>query len=169
MIKTERLTLIPLTPQQLESGLESIKSLAADLNIPIVEDLISGVAERAVRMKIEKMRSVPPSLHPWFTYWLVVIDCENIGAGMVGFKGNPDGGGEVEIGYGINSIYQSRGYMSEAVKALIKWAFSHPECKAINATDVRPDNYPSQKVLVKCGFAEVKVDSTGISYQLRKE
>lgn len=169
MIKTERLTLIPLTPQHLESGLKSIKSLAAELKIPIVEDLITGNTERAVRMKIEKMRAVPKELHPWFTYWLIVINCENIGAGMVGFKGNPDENGEVEIGYGINSIYQSRGYMSEAVRALIKWAFDHPDCKVINAPNVLPHNYPSQKVLVKTGFDEIKADATGISYQLRKD
>lgn len=169
MIKTERLTLIPLTVRQLELGSSSIKQLAAELNIPLVENLISGNAERAVNMKIAKMQSIPEELHPWFTYWLIVIDSEKIGAGLVGFKGNPDAKGEVEIGYGINPIFQSRGYMSEAVKALIEWAFSHPECKAINATNVVPDNFPSQKVLVKNCFNEVEATPSGITFQLRKD
>lgn len=169
MIKTERLTLIPLTLQHLETGLTSIKDLAIDLDIPIVEDLISGAVERAVCMKIGKMQSVAEKLHDWYTYWLIVIECEHIGAGLVGFKGHPDENGEVEIGYGINSIFQSRGYMSEAVRAMIRWAFDHPECKAINAANVRLDNYPSQKVLIKCGFSEISSSEEGITFQLRKE
>ncbi len=169
MIKTERLTLIPLSIHQLETGLASIKQLAAEMNIPLVENLISGTAERAINMKIGKMQSISEELHPWFTYWLIVIDSENIGAGLVGFKGNPDANGEVEIGYGIDPIYQSRGYMSEAVKALVEWAFSHPECKAINATNVVPNNFPSQKVLVKNCFEEIAATATGISFQLRKD
>ncbi len=169
MIKTERLTLIPLTLKQLETGLKSIKQLALELNIPIIENLISGNTERAVYMKVGKMHSVPEELHPWFTYWLIVIDGENIGAGMAGFKGNPDKNGEVEIGYGIDPIYQSRGYMSEAVKALVDWAFSHPECKAINAPNVLPNNFPSQKVLVKNCFEEISSTPSGITFQLRKE
>lgn len=169
MIKTERLKLIPLTLKQLETGSSSIKQLAAELNIPLVENLISGNAERAINMKIGKMQSISEELHPWFTYWLIVIDSENIGAGMVGFKGNPDANGEVEIGYGIDPIFQSHGYMSEAVKALIEWAFSHPECKAINATNVLLDNFPSQKVLVKNCFKEIEATTAGISFQLRKE
>jgi RimJ/RimL family protein N-acetyltransferase len=169
MIQTERLTLFPLTLRQLEIGLTSISSFAADLNILIVEDLFTGTVEHAVRMKIEKMRKVTESLHPWLTYWLIRIDCENIGAGLVGFKGNPDKKGEVEIGYGINSIYQNRGYMSEAARAMIQWAFTHPECKAINAANVKHDNYPSHKVLVKTGFQEVEENEEGISYQLCKD
>jgi RimJ/RimL family protein N-acetyltransferase len=169
MIQTERLTLFPLSLRQLETGLSSIKSLAADLNILIVEDLFAGTAENAVRMKIEKMHMVPGSLHPWFTYWLIRIDCENIGAGFLGFKGNPDEKGEVEIGYGINSIYQNRGYMSEAVRAMIQWAFTHSECEVINATNVKQDNYSSHKVLVKTGFKEVRENEEGITYQLCKD
>jgi RimJ/RimL family protein N-acetyltransferase len=168
MIQTDRLTLIPLTLQQLETGLASIKQLSTEMNLPIVSDLISGNAERAVQMKIEKMRAAPPDLHAWFTYWLIVINKEGIGAGLVGFKGNPDNTGAVEIGYGINSIFQGRGYMSEAVSAMIGWAFDHPECKKITAIGVLPGNLASRKVLVKNEFFEVRSDTDGVDYELTK-
>lgn len=106
--------------------------------------------------------------HPWQTYWLIVLRDENIGVGLVGFKGKPDAAGEVEIGYGIDPVYQGKGYMTEAVGALVKWAFAHQECKAITAHEVRVDNYPSQKVLVKNGFIETNETGTAIDFILRR-
>ena len=168
MILSHSIKLVRLTLPQLETGLRSIRDLAAELNTPLVENLFVGDALRAVTMKIDKMRKVPQQLHPWFTYWLIVILCENTGAGLVGFKGEPDANGEAEIGYGIDPFYQNRGYMTEAVREMVNWAFSHPQCLAITAKDVRLDNYPSQKVLVKTGFAETGSDEHGVSFRLAK-
>lgn len=166
MIHTGYLTLVPLTLQQLETGLASIKQLSAEMGLPLVSDLITENAERAVRIKIEKMRAAPEALHAWFTYWLIVIDSEKIGAGLIGFKGSPDETGTVEIGYGINPIFQGRGYMTEAVKAMVKWAFSHPECKKITAIGVLQDNFASRKVLVKNQFRELESDTGSVDYEL---
>ncbi len=170
MIHTGCMTLIPLTLQQLETGLSSIKQLSAEMGIPLVSDLITENAERAVKIKIEKMRAVPELLHPWFTYWLIVIDKEGIGAGLVGFKGSPDVSGSVEIGYGINPIFQGRGYMTEAVRAMVEWAFSHLECEKITAIGVLQDNFASRKVLVKNQFRELEsdADADGVDYELER-
>ena len=168
MIHTGCMTLIPLTLQQLETGLSSIKQLSAEMGIPLVSDLITENAERAVKIKIEKMRAVPELLHPWFTYWLIVIDKEGIGAGLVGFKGSPDVSGTVEIGYGINPIFQGRGYMTEAVRAMVEWAFSHLECEKITAIGVLQDNFASRKVLVKNQFRELESDADGVDYELER-
>lgn len=163
-----RLALVPLTLEQLKLGLVSLNDLSASVGVPIVSSLFDGVVERAVKMKIEKMGKVPPALHPWYTYWLIVLNEENTAAGMVGFKGIPNAKGEVEIGYGIDPVFQGRGYMSEAVTELIAWAFEHPECKAITATAVLLHNLASQKVLLKNGFVETGQDEKGISFRLDK-
>ncbi len=165
-ITTPRLTLIPLTVEQLETGLRSLNDLSASVGVSLVASLFEGIVDRAVRLKIEKMKTVPHSLHPWYTYYLIVINAEQIGAGMVGFKGSPDELGQVEIGYGIDPIFQRHGYMSEAVQGIIAWAFSHRECLAITATGVLVDNFASQKVLLKNGFIETGQDEHGIHYRL---
>lgn len=165
-ITTSRLKLIPFTREQLVSGLESLNDLSAMIGVPLVESLFDGVVHRAVTMKVEKMRLADKKLHSLYTYWLIVVVEENIGIGMVGFKGAPNERGEVEIGYGVDPIFQRRGYMSEAVKALIAWAFSHPECRAITATNVLLHNFASQKVLQRNCFVEVRQDEHGISYRL---
>lgn len=142
-----------MTLHNLETGLVSTKQLSTDLNVPIVADLMGGVAAEAIEKKLAIMRDLPPDLHPWCTYWLIVLECDNIAMGLVGFKGVPNAEGSVEFGYGINAIYQGRGYMTEAVEALVDWAFSHPECRRVTAF-TQPDNIASRKVLVKNGFEE---------------
>jgi ribosomal-protein-alanine N-acetyltransferase len=164
MIKTQRLTLIPLTMQNLETGLGSIRQLSTDLNIPIVADLMEGASAEAIHKKLEIMGGLTPALHKWCTYWLIVLECDNVAMGLVGFKGVPDEQGAVEIGYGIDSIYQGRGYMTEAVEALVDWAFAQPECRLVNAF-THPDNIASRKVLLKNGFVEMGTDGEEIRYQ----
>ena len=169
MLTTERLTLIPLSLAQLKTGLSSIPCLSDEIHLQLVPGLFEGVVQRAVSMKIEKMNSQPESVHDWFTYWLIVITRENLGVGLVGYKGYPDSKGEVEIGYGIDQAYRRQGYMSEAVDALVKWAFNHPECKRITAPGVLKENIGSQRTLVHTGFDRVGESPTEIDYLLVKE
>ena len=83
--------------------------------------------------------------HPWFTYWLIVVESISFGAGLVGYKGLPDHKGAVEIGYGIDPGYQNHGYTTEAAQALIRWAFHQPNCGAVTAHAVQ--NPASDRVL----------------------
>jgi [ribosomal protein S5]-alanine N-acetyltransferase len=168
MIHTNRLKLIPLTHEQLQAGLQSLHDLSSSVGVPIVDSLFDGIVQRAVTMKIEKMKKAPDGQHAWFTYWLIVIKSEKIGAGMVGYKGIPNPAGEVEIGYGIDEVFRSHGYMTEAVCALVDWAFSHPECSAVTATNVLINNFGSQKVLIKSGFKEISSDEKFINYRLER-
>lgn len=168
MLKSIRLNLIPLTAQQLETGLQSIKQLSMELNIPIIADLMSGVAAETITKKLAIMHDLPPELHPWCTYWLMVDICDNLAMGLVGFKGAPDADGSVEIGYGVNSIYQGRGYMTEGVGALLEWAFSHAECRQVTAFTL-PANIASRKVLVKNGFREISSAGEEIQYRRTRD
>lgn len=168
MLKSKRLNLIPLTALQLETGLSSIKQLSMELNIPIIADLMSGVAAEAINKKLVIMRDLPLELHPWCTYWLMVDNCDNLAMGLVGFKGVPDADGSVEIDYGINSIYQGRGYMTEGVGALVDWAFTHPGCRQVTAFTL-PGNIASRKVLVKNGFIEIGSKGEEIEYRKTRD
>lgn len=165
-INTPRLKLIPLDLTQLELVLQNVDKLEAALNITIARTLITGRVRRAIGMKIEKMKKADVSQHDWFTYWLVVIKEENIGAGMLGFKGYPNTEGSTEIGYGIDVAYQNKGYMSEAVQALISWGFTHPFCKVITATEV--ENPASSRLLEKIGAEIVEQTSKSTSWRIQR-
>ena len=56
-----------------------------------------------------------------------------------------------EIGYNINRSFWRKGYATEAVKALIQWAFNAPQVIAIEA-ETESENTASIRVLEKCGF-----------------
>ena len=90
-----------------------------------------------------------PDKWEWFTMWVIELhDGTHIGG--LCFKGI-DTDGVAEIGYGISEEYQSKGYATEAVKAISDWAFKNPNLNAIEA-EADPDNIASIRVLEKCGF-----------------
>ena len=79
------------------------------------------------------------------------------------FKGIDDKG-IVEIGYGINEGYGNRGYMTEAVRAIVKWASEQPNVNHIEA-EAEENNYASIRVLEKCNFVpNGKIGEEGIRF-----
>lgn len=150
-IHTERLRLIALTPEHLQLCLEDPARLEGELGVALSPDLVSEPVRRASRIKLDKMSVTPAEAHPWYTYWLLVIGAEEVGAGLAGFKGEPNRQGEVEIGYGIDPAYRNRGYTTEAVRALIAWALAHANCRSVVA-ETRKGNGASGRVLAKVGM-----------------
>jgi GrpB-like predicted nucleotidyltransferase (UPF0157 family)/RimJ/RimL family protein N-acetyltransferase len=153
-IETERLLLHPLTKVQLQTSLDDPAQLAQELGVSLADDLFDDPVPRAISMKLKKMADMVEADHPWVTYWLIIPKEMPSGAGMVGFKGYPNEKGEVEIGYGMQPAFQNKGYMTEAVAALLDWALARPECTAVTSwTDVT--NQPSIRVLEKVGMRQI--------------
>ncbi len=165
-ISTAHLNLIPLSLTQLEYSLLDIPGFEQQLGLMIARDFFTDRVRRAIGMKIAKMKIADVAQHAWLTYWLIVVKEVNIGAGMLGFKGYPNAEGSTEIGYGIAPAYQGKGYMSEAVQALIDWAFAHPFCKTITATDV--ENPASSRLLERLGAIRVGGNEKSTSWEIRK-
>ena len=150
-LRTKRLKLIPLTLTQLQLYLVSPRQLEKELGYPIARGNFNDTVTRAINIKISKMAQADERGHPWYTYWLIVITAQARGAGLAGFKDYPNEQGEVEIGYGIDPAFRNKGYTTEAVQALIAWAFQHSHCTAVIAETVEP-NAPSHRVLEKVGM-----------------
>lgn len=165
-IQTQRLLLVPLTLSQLQLYLTNLPALEAKLGYSISREVLTERVKGAIRTKIEKMTGMDAAHHPWQTYWLIIVSENNFGAGLAGFKGVPNESGSVEIGYGIEPVYQNQGYMSEAVKALVDWAFQHPFCNTITATAVK--NPASRRLLEKLSAHLVAEDETSTSWEIRR-
>ncbi len=150
MIQTPRLFLLPLSYAQLERCLSDLPALEAELGFTVAREIFTEDVTRAIGMKLAKMETLPLELHPWQTYWLVVLlEPEKIGAGLIGFKGYLNVRGEAEVGYGIAPQFQGQGYTTEALRALCTWAFRDPACRAVTATTVV--NPASNRILHKVG------------------
>lgn len=166
-IATERCTLAALTEAQLRQALSHPEQLAENLGCSLADGAFSEASRRAIYVKLEKMEPAPVQLHPWYTYWLIILKKTRIGMGLVGFKGSPDSSGEVEIGYGISPEYQGHGYMTEAVQSLVSWAFLQPGCTSVRAETLRT-NIASHRVLQKSGFLVARETQLEIYWRIRK-
>jgi len=168
-IATDRLSLFPLTLEQLRLYLDEPEELEKGLGLSVSRSIITNRLKRALGMKIEKMDRANESDHPWFSYWLIVIRETSFGAGMAGFKGLPNEKGEVEIGYGIDPECQGKGYMTEAVEALVAWAFQNDRCLSVIAPDTKRSNIASNRVLEKVGMRVYYETEDALYWRIDKE
>ena len=77
--------------------------------------------------------------------------------GSVAFGGKPDAAGAVLIGYAMYPGHEGRGYATEAVKAMVEWAFAQPGVKTVRA--LAPVwNTPAVHVAEKVGMRPVASD-----------
>lgn len=70
---------------------------------------------------------------------------------MVGIGNKEEVDKEIEIAYFISKDQSNNGYITEATKTMIEWCFKTLEIDYLIAI-VELDNFPSQKVVEKCGF-----------------
>ncbi len=151
IVKTERLILFALTREQLELALYDIDRLNAELSIQAEPGVFSEESRQAMMIKISRMDHAERRLHPWYTYFLLVRAADRASVGVCGFKGAPTLFGSVELGYAMQENFRNHGYMTEAVRALVDWAFEHDNCSRVTA-ETLPDNFASQRVLQKAGL-----------------
>jgi [ribosomal protein S5]-alanine N-acetyltransferase len=150
-IETERLILYALSREQIEMALNSVDRLAADLKIQATADIFSDESRQAMMIKITRMDHNERRMHPWYTYFLLVRAADRQAVGVCGFKGAPSLFGSAELGYAMHEDYRNHGYMTEAVRGLVMWAFEHDNCSRVTA-ETLPDNFASQRVLQKAGL-----------------
>jgi [ribosomal protein S5]-alanine N-acetyltransferase len=94
-----------------------------------------------------------PDDAPWWN-WLVVSHDDGMAVGSVAFGGKPDAAGAVLIGYAMYPGHEGHGYATEAVKAMVEWAFAQPGVKTVRA--LAPVwNTPAVHVAEKVGMRPV--------------
>lgn len=82
---------------------------------------------------------------------ILIEKAGRVAVGGLGTKGPPDAAGRVDIGYGLSPHFEGRGYMTEAVGALVAWLLARPEVRRVTA-DCLTTNTGSVRVLEKNGF-----------------
>ena len=73
--------------------------------------------------------------------------------GTCGFFNFNEDALKAELGYELNSSYQGKGIMTEAIGAILEFIFKGTGINRIEAY-VEPENIPSQKLLEKLGFTK---------------
>nr|WP_254842791.1 GNAT family N-acetyltransferase [Bacillus sp. MRMR6] len=85
----------------------------------------------------------------------------------MGFKGKPDDEKSVEVGYGITASEQNKGYATEALNCIVKWAFNSNSVKKIIA-ECLEENSSSIRVLEKLNMTKIHKDKGMLYWQLNK-
>ena len=133
-IKTKRMKLRPMSDDEIEALMKHIDS----------DDLRTAYGEMLGGCKRDPQNRI------WYAPWKMTLKDSQEFIGDLCFKG-PVKNHSVEIGYGIQPEYEGRGYTTEALQALTKWAFGQKDVVFVEA-ETAPDNKASQRVLEKCGF-----------------
>jgi [ribosomal protein S5]-alanine N-acetyltransferase len=71
--------------------------------------------------------------------------------GGLGFLGPPNAAGETAVGYSLLANFHRQGYCTEALSALVGWAFSHAELKTLLIRTYQ-NHRPSIRVAEKLHF-----------------
>ncbi len=150
-LKTERLRIFPLSYEQFDKYLKTNHLLEKELGLVEFPRFLSEETVENIRQNI--LPTVRKTEDPdWFrTIWLIVLKSENTMIGYIGFRADPNEEGEIEIAYGSFENFRKKGYMTEAVAAVLDWAFGQKGVKKVIAeTDF--DNDASHTVLKRNGF-----------------
>ncbi|MEI7661788.1 MAG: GNAT family N-acetyltransferase [Bacteroidota bacterium] len=166
MTETERLILKPLNYSQLVNYIKADHSLEAELNLNQSPRAISPELKEALENTILPNVADPNKNYLYSTLWTIISKEEKIMVGDLCFVGEPDGDGGVEIGYGTYLASRNKGYMTEAVGGLVKWAEGQPEINYISA-DTEKNNIASFSVLEKNGFTRVGETDTLYKWRLQ--
>ena len=148
MVTTERMNIFPISIEKLKEIVEKEKNKMLKI---AYQEMLDGCLEY-------------PENYIWYTLWFMKLkDSENEIVGNLSFKGIDDKG-IVEIGYGINEGYENKGYMTEAVTAMVKWASLQPNVNQIES-EAEESNIASIRVLEKSNFVpNGKVGQEGIRF-----
>jgi len=95
-----------------------------------------------------------PGSSGWLIWYMVLPESPDRGrtlVGSCGFKGKPRGEGLAEAAVSVLPAHRRRGYATEAVSALLDWAFVHRTVRTV-AADASPDDAAMTGLLAKCGF-----------------
>lgn len=150
---TPRLKLVAGTVKLAQAEINDLPAFQALLEIPssaIWPPPLND--ENSQRHFLTSLEKTDPGDAGW-NLWFCIRREPRALVGVAGFKGIPKDG-YVEIGYSMLEAHQRNGNCTEAVRALIAWAFQRPTVQIVVGQTLTGLT-PSIRVMEKCGFVFV--------------
>jgi ribosomal-protein-alanine N-acetyltransferase len=170
-LTTPRLILTPVTLAAINAEIDDRARMGEVLGAEVPADWPPPLNDRNTMRWTRNHLLAHPDAGGWGTwYFMLRRDSRTpllIGNG--GFKGKFVAPGTCEVGYSVMESHHRHGYASEAVSALVEWAFSHPEIDRVVAHTL-PELTPSIRVLEKNGFVRVDevLEEGAIMFELKR-
>lgn len=142
------------SPQSLLALLESEETFQRVFGLRAAEGLRSFFASGDVSPQwLAQLRAARQS-DPWKFGFAVIDRASALVVGSAGFKGPPDAAGTAEVAYAIVPAFEGKGYATEALGELVRFAFNDQRVRKLCAHTLPVQN-ASGRVLSKNGFAQV--------------
>lgn len=151
MLETQKLIIKPLNREQLEKYVLDPGSLASEMGLNPPSTPVAAEVRDAILNDLLPNLSDPLRDPLFYTLWIIIGKKENAIVGSLCFHGEPDESMEVEIGYGTDNGYRNRGFMTEAIAEMAKWAGEAKTLRTIRAVTEKT-NTASVRILEKNGF-----------------
>ena len=154
-LQSSRLLLVAGSPGLLEAELSDRTQLARGLGAEIPLGWPPPLYDRVGAQRFIDLQTKHPESEGWWSWYVLARRPGDrpLAIGAAGFLGPPDKAGLVNLDVGIVSAHRGRGYATEAIRALVAWAFDHPEVSMIRA-EVRPQAEYAERLFLKLGFRE---------------
>lgn len=148
-IPTKRLLLVPITAECAAAAPEERAPIARATGARVPESWPVEHYDQEV-LDFTRDSLANDGATEWLLRFIVVREPEPVVAGMFGAMA-PDAEGRIMIGYSVLPEMQRRGYASEALDAVIAWAFEKPDVRIV-AGETYPHLIPSIRTMERCGF-----------------
>jgi [ribosomal protein S5]-alanine N-acetyltransferase len=164
MVRTERLHLVPCTPDIVRVMMETPHELASLFQVTIPENWPTPDLKEASSYFLSRLEE-DPLAYVWLI-WVILSEADRSVVGDIGFKGKPDAEGTVEMGYSIIPAFRRRGFAVEAARGLVRWAAGTGEVKMIVA-ECDSDNAGSMRVLEKLQMERTEIAGEVVRWRLK--
>jgi RimJ/RimL family protein N-acetyltransferase len=157
LVRTQRLHLFPMSPEAIDALVAGdavrLRSITgAQFPSPVAPPPYMAESLPVVRSRLRAHAEESA----WWN-WLVVRQDTGEVVGSVAFGGMPDAQGAVLIGYAMYPERVGSGFATEAVRAMVEWAFAQPGVRVVRA--LAPVwNTPAVHVAEKIGMRPVASD-----------
>lgn len=163
-LETQRLKLVPFSLELKKVTLTDREKLTEMLGVKIPDTWPGNDLAEALPFFIERTKQDPAG-RVWDV--IVIHKADQIAIGGIGFHGEPDETGMVEIGYNIIPEYEGQGYATEMARAVIAWALQRPEITRVTA-ECLDTNIGSIRVLEKVGMSRLPPEGEMLRWEIRK-
>ncbi|HMQ63348.1 MAG TPA: GNAT family N-acetyltransferase [Flavilitoribacter sp.] len=167
VLETERLLIRPLSYHQLCLYIRPDLALERDLGVKPHPRTVPDELTEALEQLILPGVAQAGDNYLFSTLWTIIDRHEQVMTGDLCFKGPPGEQGEIEVGYGTYPDFQNKGYMTEALGAVVNWAMHQPGVTAVLA-ETEKENLPSHRTLSKNGFTACREVDQMIWWRLDK-
>jgi ribosomal-protein-alanine N-acetyltransferase len=158
ILHSPRIDIKPLTKKELQLFLKSRTDYEKHAGLRVTDfDLSENYCEELLET-IDRLPNVwdkGKSEYLFYTLWLMIERESKTIIGQFTFNGQPNGKGEVEIFFSIESQFRRNGYATEVMETILCWG-GKTQLFRLVVVDVDLDNKAAMGSLKKLGFRKVE-------------